>query len=229
MLQSFKHCEVGRVEPRRGFTLIELLIVVAIIAILAAIAVPNFLESQVRAKISRVRSDLRTITTALETYAVDHSTYPPNDGLYSVIPIELTTPLAYLATAEMVDPFMDHDRHDLYGELARFYSYHRILRPHSMEEYMKIKKWDRVPTDEAVDFDFPTCNPGALNKYGQWRMVSNGPDRSYPLPGFGFGKGIDPTDVNEVLMGADILYDPTNGTKRGGNILRTQKSAEGEK
>ena len=55
----------------KAFTLIELLIVVAIIAILAAIAVPNFLEAQTRSKISRVRSDLRSLATALESYCVD--------------------------------------------------------------------------------------------------------------------------------------------------------------
>jgi len=60
----------------KGFTLIELLIVVAIIAILAAIAVPNFLEAQVRSKVSRVLSDMRSIATAVETYYVDTNTYP---------------------------------------------------------------------------------------------------------------------------------------------------------
>jgi prepilin-type N-terminal cleavage/methylation domain-containing protein len=60
----------------KGFTLIELLIVVAIIAILAAIAVPNFLEAQTRSKVSRVRSDQRTLATALEAYYVDYNLYP---------------------------------------------------------------------------------------------------------------------------------------------------------
>jgi type II secretion system protein G len=70
MLQVF----TGR---KRGFTLIELLIVVAIIAILAAIAVPNFLEAQVRSKVSRVKSDMRSIDTALQAYYVDNNRYPP--------------------------------------------------------------------------------------------------------------------------------------------------------
>jgi prepilin-type N-terminal cleavage/methylation domain-containing protein len=61
----------------RGFTLIELLIVVAIIAILAAIAIPNFLEAQIRSKVSRVQSDMRSLATALESYFVDNNTYPP--------------------------------------------------------------------------------------------------------------------------------------------------------
>lgn len=60
----------------RAFTLIELLIVVAIIAILAAIAVPNFLEAQVRSKVSRVKADMRSLATALESYAVDNNEYP---------------------------------------------------------------------------------------------------------------------------------------------------------
>ena len=60
----------------RAFTLIELLIVVAIISILAAIAVPNFVEAQVRAKISRSVADLRSIAVALEAYAADCNHYP---------------------------------------------------------------------------------------------------------------------------------------------------------
>ena len=61
-----------------GFTLIELLIVVAIIAILAAIAVPNFLEAQTRAKVSRVKADQRSLATAIESYSIDWNTYPPD-------------------------------------------------------------------------------------------------------------------------------------------------------
>lgn len=60
----------------KGFTLIELLIVVAIIAVLAAIAIPNFLEARVRAMVSSARGDMRTVATAVEAYCVDESQYP---------------------------------------------------------------------------------------------------------------------------------------------------------
>ena len=63
-------------RSKHSFTLIELLIVVAIIAILAAIAVPNFLEAQTRAKVARVKNDLRSVATAIEAYRVDTNKYP---------------------------------------------------------------------------------------------------------------------------------------------------------
>jgi len=88
-----------------AFTLIELLIVVAIIAILAAIAIPNLVEAQVRAKVARVKSDMRTIAVGMEAYAVDKTAYPYFDPNYNHsylcdVPA-LTTPVAYLQTLPM--------------------------------------------------------------------------------------------------------------------------------
>ena len=62
---------------RKGFTLIELLIVVAIIGILAAIAIPNLLTSMQRAKQKRTMSDIRNIANALEARHVSENTYAP--------------------------------------------------------------------------------------------------------------------------------------------------------
>ena len=88
---------------RRGFTLIELLIVVAIIAILAAIAVPNFLEAQVRSKVARVYSDQRSLVTAIEAYRVDTNKYPPHQDVVRDLYV-LTTPVSYI-TSLPLDPF----------------------------------------------------------------------------------------------------------------------------
>ena len=109
-----------RTCAKRGFTLIELLIVVAIIAILAAIAVPNFLEAQVRSKVSRVKADMRTLATAIESYTVDNNKPMPifNGTFTEPWPpyqtrIEnrvdryhwLTSPISYISSP-IKDPFM---------------------------------------------------------------------------------------------------------------------------
>ena len=106
----------------RGFTLIELLIVVAIIAILSAIAVPNFLEAQTRANVARVNNDQRSIAVALECYYVDNNTYPDRNvrlGAGGFWQRQLTTPLAYM-TCACRDPFCnDCDNMDnLYYQYA---------------------------------------------------------------------------------------------------------------
>ena len=62
---------------KKGFTLIELLVVVAIIGILAAIAVPNFFNASVRAKVARVQNDLRAIEIAQQAYRLDYGRYTP--------------------------------------------------------------------------------------------------------------------------------------------------------
>ena len=60
---------------RKGFTLIELLIVVVIIGILAAIAIPKFAATKDKAKLASVKTDLRNLMTSQEAYFSDYSTY----------------------------------------------------------------------------------------------------------------------------------------------------------
>jgi len=193
----------------KGFTLIELLIVVAIIAILVLIAVPNVLEAQVRAKVARVRADLRSVATAVEAYAADFGDYPRNwvGGEMTLTP-DLSTPIAYLASATIYDPFgayiLRPSKSDVYG-------YHRILRLAEAQTFPPDSPW--APDATSVDSVFG--NWGALRKYGQWLLHSIGPDRVWWL------------DEN-LWESHDILYDPTNGTVSFGNIVRTQLHPEGK-
>lgn len=187
---------LGRVN---AFTLIELLIVVAIIAILAAIAVPNFLEAQTRAKVSRAKSDMRASAVAMEAYHVDWNAYPwPSDPFGRVLtePTEdwfetkigpnITTPIAYL-TSRFPDLF--HPTDDPDEDMV----FHLMTRAYAMAQRGTEEPYNAYLTILGQ-------NPNPI----RYAMLSHGPDMEH-LDADG---GIPP-----------VLYDPTNGTVSRGDIL----------
>lgn len=184
----------GCIKMKKGFTLIELLIVIAIIAILALIAVPNFLEAQVRAKTSRVISDMRTVAVAIEAYTVDWGREPigVNEGSidHSSSPFDLwmkkdaqqcynvlTTPVAFISSVPR-DPFILTDQTGV------------------------RKTWK--------SFTYQHYYGGSPPKFGvSWSLYSPGPD----------GKTDSPW-LYQMLNGKHLnnVYDATNGTISKGVI-----------
>ena len=76
-------------KKHEGFTLVEIMIVVAIIALLAAIAVPNFLRSRKRSQATRILEDLRMIDGAVDQYAIEANKSPGNTVTWTQIKLYL--------------------------------------------------------------------------------------------------------------------------------------------
>lgn len=193
-----------------GFTLIELLIVVAIIAILAAIAVPNFLEAQTRSKISRAKADIRTMATALEAYRIDHNVYPI-DGFHTdmspfwYVPNAISTPVAYITSADLFDPFRSSESASAARQLDSPDGNDYTDMAYTRFRYLNYLYTYRDNTSAAL-----TNRANYTRVYGQWRLNSAGPDRRYSTT----------TLINGVNQ--NVIYDATNGTVSEGDILRSQ-------
>ncbi len=179
-----------------GFTLIELLIVVAIIGILAAIAVPNFLNAQIRAKVAKTEGEMRNFVTAQEMYRLDQGSYPPHhhtpwQNKY------LTTPIAYTSTLPK-DIFTNLKTPDMVAWNLKYGGYHREPIYNSNGEVMHNPEHRLQNNPEDVS----RAKAGRPHVYELWSV---GPNQKL--------------DYDTGSIQGFTYYDSSNGVLSVGDIV----------
>lgn len=189
---------------KKGFTLIEILVVVAILAMLSAIATNNFLEAQVRSKISKTKVDMRSLSLAIEAHAVDNNHYPigyPGPSLEMLIKWgtqSLSTPIAYVQDSYPLDPFM-------------------------------ISKDDRIWTGSGGSYYIMSRRDTSYQYFNLgdkgWLLSSLGPDKDSDIPPI-FVHDNQNDYLHSINNINSQFYDPTNGTTSSGDIFKGRMLSE---
>lgn len=179
----------------------EVLIVVAILATLTAIAVPNLSEAQTRSKISRTKADLRAIGTGLELYRIDHLAYPlvgnpAQPGPWDLaVPyqqrlVPITTPVSYVQTLPQ-DPFAPPSQKSHPG-LEYCYApgnlYHGGAAKYSANQYRRTI----------------------------YSLAGRGPDKEIQAGAYCLAH----PEAYQSQLAIRASYDPTNGTLSQGDIVQ---------
>lgn len=211
----------------KGLTIIELLVALAIVAILAAVAVPHFLEAQTRAKVSSAMMNLRTVTTGIDSYRVDNNGYPPSrtvlpDDPFGILADHqlavLTAPISYIGKDAFRDPFGEVRSRSLLILASAITSDDRdgdfpfpeLPNPNRSFLYFHYPSFAQLTRNSAINVEAVAA-------------ISLGPDRQDSFGAF------SPFNVQALPPLApqagfynpvDTLYDPTNGTVSEGDIPR---------
>lgn len=174
---------------------------VAPAAIVAAIAIPNFVEARSRAQVSRAKADMRSLATALESYSIDTNAYP----------------------ASTLDP-----ERSVYGAAAApggaMAGIPGLERPRAglMTLTTPVTYITRIPTDPFGPEELPLPYWSPDGGQPSWILWSAGPDAVYDLTGQNIQQVLDETgaiSINAFLL--QKTYDPTNGTDSSGDIWRS--------
>lgn len=207
-------------QPENGFTLIELLIVIAIILILVAIALPNFLEAQIRAKVTTAEAELRGLAVAMESYRTDWNRYPPQ-SFYELTSSglcyranrcslrQLTTPIPYLLEIPR-DIFSPDPPNQVLDNNGVRYPWAGPIDERDGHAYFY---WSQ----ESIRRDNIDC-ANTLKRAGvNYVLLSLAPDRDADARTY--------EDHCTTMAGGrtrDVLwlYSPTNGTQSNGDLHR---------
>ncbi len=194
-----------------GFTLIELLIVAAIIGILTAVALPNFLNAQIRAKTTCAETEIKNIRAALESFFIDHGSYPPMDTDRRRSRMHIGCERSFCGCAIINKAYL---MTDVRGE--RIY----LTTP--------VAYISSLPNDPFR----PDCGYGyGSNGQSYYILTSWGPDmqdgageelneREYTGASFGDHEEAIVRTPSFTLTFSQALYNPSNGTSSAGDIIR---------
>jgi len=197
-------------EKDVGFTVVELLIVIAIISIIAAIAVPNLMSANIRAKVSGVKADMGSIAIALEDYKIDD----PGRNY----PIEPPSPYGHDEIAVSGQAFDDPS--DALG-------LGKLVYPLDASEPTYLKRIPGDPFNDSGEEEWNGTSGAHNNHYcyftananqesssteaKYWALVSYGPDKDQDITSYVNAK-------NAVNNGTN-LYDPDSGITSSGDIV----------
>lgn len=211
-----------------GFTVIELLIVIAIISVIAAIAVPNLMSANIRAKVSGAKADMGCIAIALEDYKVDYGEYPKDPRVSRP-----STNYAPDVIAEPNQEFNGGNDTGSSGNDAIGLGY--LVYPEAGLEPRYLKRIAGDPFNNNGEEDWDGSSGDHNHHYlyytGRWDSgsgtsvdctSSDDPPQYWALVSWGPDKDKDITSYvnakNAVNNGTN-LYNPDNGITSSGDIV----------